>query len=200
MRRRCSMTAEIKPIRTETDHKAALKEIEKLWDAKDGTPESDRLEVLATLVNAYEDEHHPIDPPDAIEAILFRLDQMGRTKKDLEPLIGGRGRVSEVIGRKRSLSIAMIRRLNEDLDIATDVLIKPTVLAVAHKLPIRHPVTASKAEKSVAASKLTQTKSVNETTGKKVASAASKILHDPKASKATKSVAASALTQKVKKK
>jgi HTH-type transcriptional regulator/antitoxin HigA len=194
------MKAEIKPIRTETDHQAALKEIERLWDAKDGTAESDRLEVLATLVHAYEEEHHPMDPPDAIVAILFRLEQLGLTKKDLEPIIGGRGRVSEVIGRKRPLSINMIRRLSDELEIAPDVLIKPTVAAMAQKVPnVRHPVSASKPDKSIAASKLTQ-KIRHQTTGKKVASAACKILHGPKASKEAKSVAASALTQKVKKK
>jgi HTH-type transcriptional regulator / antitoxin HigA len=195
------MKAEIKPIRTETDHQAALKEIERLWDAKDGTAESDRLEVLATLVHAYEEEHHPMDPPDAIDAILFRLEQLGLTKKDLEPIIGGRGRVSEVIGRKRALSINMIRRLSDELELAPDVLIKPTVAAMAQKVPnVRHPVSASKSDKSIAASKLTQ-KIRHQTMGKKVASAASKILHgSPKASKEAKSVAASALTQKIKKK
>src|SRR6266568_8910661 len=117
---------EIKPIRTKQDYDGALKEVERLWGAKVGTPEGDRLDVLATLVDAYETEHYPMDPPDPIEAIKFRMEQLGLTRKDLEPLIGTRTRVAEVLNRKRSLSIAMIRRLHEQLGIPADVLIRPS--------------------------------------------------------------------------
>jgi HTH-type transcriptional regulator/antitoxin HigA len=117
---------ELRPIRSEADHEAAVAEIERLWGAKGGTPEGDRLDVLATLVDAYEAEHDPIDPPDPIEAIRFRMEQQGLTRKDLERILGSRVRVSEILNRKRGLSIAMIRRLNEALGIPTDVLIRPT--------------------------------------------------------------------------
>src|SRR5579863_10228734 len=120
------MAGEVKPIRTKRDHEAALKEVERLWGAKAGTPEGDRLDVLATLVDAYEFEHYPIDPPDPVEAIKFRMAQQGLSRKDLEPLIGTRTRVAEVLNRKRSLSIAMIRRLHERLGISADVLIRPS--------------------------------------------------------------------------
>jgi HTH-type transcriptional regulator/antitoxin HigA len=117
------MTTELKPIRTKADHKAALAEVERLWGAKSGTPKGDRLDVLATLIDAYESRHYPMDPPDPIEAIQFRMEQPGLTRKDLEPLIGTRARVAEV--RKRSLSIDMIRRLHPQLGISADVLIRP---------------------------------------------------------------------------
>jgi HTH-type transcriptional regulator / antitoxin HigA len=91
-----------------------------------GTAEGDRLDVLATLIEAYEAEHHPMDPPDPIEAIKFRMEQQGLTRKDLERLLGTRTRLSEVLNRKRSLSIAMIRRLHEELGISAEVLIRPT--------------------------------------------------------------------------
>src|ERR1043166_4346793 len=103
------MKNNVKPIRNEKDYEAALKEVERLWGAKLGTAEGDRLDVLATLIDVYEAEHHPIDPPDPIEAIKFRMEQQGLTRKDLEPLIGTRTRVAEVLNRRRSLSIAMIR-------------------------------------------------------------------------------------------
>src|SRR5215471_2779981 len=118
--------SEIKPIRTQADYEAALAEAQRLWGACSGTPERDRLDVLATLIDAYEAEHHPIDPPDPIEAILFRMEQQGLTRKDLEPLIGTRTRVAEVLNRKRGLSIGMIRRLHETLGISAEVLIRPS--------------------------------------------------------------------------
>ncbi|GIK97831.1 MAG: DNA-binding protein [Alphaproteobacteria bacterium] len=120
------MATEVKPIRTKRDHGAALKEIERLWGAKTGTPEGDRLDVLATLIDAYEAEHHPMDPPDPIEAIKFRMEQQGLTRKDLEEIIGTRTRIAEVLNRKRGLSIAMIRRLHERLGISAEVLIRPS--------------------------------------------------------------------------
>ena len=120
------MRKELKPIRSEADCEAALAEIGRLWGAKSGTPDGDRLDVLATLIDAYEAEHYPIDPPDPIEAIKFRMEQQGLTRKDLEPIIGTRTRVAEVLNRKRGLSIDMIRRLHERLGISADVLIRPS--------------------------------------------------------------------------
>jgi HTH-type transcriptional regulator/antitoxin HigA len=113
----------IKPIHTQADHKAALAEIERLWDAKPGSPEFDRLDVLGTLVDAYERAHTPILPPDPVEAILFRLEQEGRSRKDLEPILGTRARVSEILNRRRSLTLAMIRALHRELHIPLDVLV-----------------------------------------------------------------------------
>ena len=120
------MKNNVKPIRTEKDYDAALKEVERLWGAKSGTPEGDRLDVLATLIEVYEDEHYPMEPPDPIEAIKFRMEQQGLTRKDLEPLIGTRTRVAEVLNRKRGLSIEMIRRLHKVLGISADILIRPS--------------------------------------------------------------------------
>ncbi|HEY6336839.1 MAG TPA: helix-turn-helix domain-containing protein [Alphaproteobacteria bacterium] len=120
------MTNELKPIRTKTDYKRALAEIERLWGSKSGTPKGDRLDVLATLIDAYEAEHYPMEPPDPIEAIKFRMEQQGLSRKDLEPIIGTRTRVAEVLNRKRSLSIGMIRRLHTRLGISAEVLIRPS--------------------------------------------------------------------------
>ena len=120
------MTGELRPIRTKADYNRALADVERLWGAKGGTPEGDRLDVLATLIDAYETEHYPMDPPDPVEAIKFRMEQQGLTRKDLEPLIGTRTRVSEVLNRKRSLSIGMIRRLHDHLGISAEVLIRPS--------------------------------------------------------------------------
>ena len=120
------MKSKLRPIRTEADHERAMAEVERLWGAKDGTPEGDRLDVLVTLIEAYEKEIYPFDPPDPIEAIQFRMEQLGLTRKDLEPFIGSRARVAEVMNRKRGLSIDMIRRLNEGLGISGDILIRPT--------------------------------------------------------------------------
>jgi HTH-type transcriptional regulator/antitoxin HigA len=120
------MAAEVKPIRSKRDYDAALKEVARLWGAKAGTPEGDRLDVLATLIDAYEVEHYPMDPPDPIEAIKFRMEQQGLTRRDLEEIIGTRTRIAEVLSRKRGLSIAMIRRLHERLGIPAEVLIRPS--------------------------------------------------------------------------
>ena len=119
------MRGEVKPIRSEADYQAAMVELERLWGGKAGTPEGDRLDVLATLIDAYESEHEPVDSPDPIEAIKFRMEQQGLTRRDLEPIIGSRARVAEVLNRKRDLSIAMIRRLHERLGISAEVLIRP---------------------------------------------------------------------------
>ena len=120
------MASDVKPIRTEADYENALAEIARLWGAKVNTPEGDRLDVLATLADAYESERDPMDPPDPIEAIKFRMEQEGLTRRDLESIIGSRTRIAEVLNRKRGLSIAMIRRLNARLGISADILIKPS--------------------------------------------------------------------------
>lgn len=114
---------EIRPIKTEADYDAALLEVEQLWGAADGTEEGDRLDVLLVLVESYEAKHHPIDPPDPVDAIKFRMEQMNLSRKDLEPYIGSRGRVSEVFNRRRSLSLPMIRRLHSNLHIPLESLV-----------------------------------------------------------------------------
>jgi HTH-type transcriptional regulator / antitoxin HigA len=120
------MKSDLKPIRTKADYEKALSDAEHLWGAKSGTSAGDRLDVLATLIDAYEAEHYPMDPPDPVEAIKFRMEQLGLSRKDLEPFIGTRTRVAEVLNRKRSLSIGMIRRLHKHLGISADVLIQPS--------------------------------------------------------------------------
>jgi HTH-type transcriptional regulator / antitoxin HigA len=120
------MASDLKPIRNKVDYEAALGEVERLWGAKSGTPRGDRLDVLATLIEAYEAKHFPVDPPDPIEAIRFRMEQQGLSRKDLEPMIGTRNRIAEVLNRKRGLSIEMIRNLHEKLGISAEVLIRPT--------------------------------------------------------------------------
>ena len=117
---------EIRPIHTKADYKAALKAVSALVDAdpERGTPDADRLEVLGTLLEAYEAQHYPIELPDPIEAIKFRMEQQGLSAKDLQPMIGGLNRVYEVLNRKRPLSIAMVRRLNSSLGISAECLIR----------------------------------------------------------------------------
>src|SRR6266568_4641557 len=106
---------DIRPIHSERDHVAAMAEVEHLWGARGGTTEGDRLDVLATLIDAWEAQHYPMDPPDPVEAIKFRMEQQGLTRRDLEGIIGTRSRITEVLDRKRGLSIAMIRRLHAEL-------------------------------------------------------------------------------------
>src|SRR5271157_2000093 len=120
------MGADVKPIRSRRDYEAAIKAVERLWGAKVGTRDGDRLDVLATLIDSYEAEHYPMDPPDPVEAIKFRMEQQGLTRRDLEEIIGTRTRIAEILNRKRGLSIAMIRRLHERLGISADVLIRPS--------------------------------------------------------------------------
>lgn len=129
------MATDVKPIRSAADHRAALAHVKRLWGSKSGTPDGDRLDVLATLIDAYEAQHEPIDRPDPIEAIRFRMEQQGLTRKDLEPLIGTRTRVSEVLNRKRTLSIGMIRRLHAKLGIAAEVLIRAPRLTTGGRAP-----------------------------------------------------------------
>ncbi len=115
---------EIRPIRTDEEHRAALIEIERLWNFEPESAEGDYVEVLATLVEAYEAKHHPVLAPDPIAAIEFMMEQKGLTRRDLEPAIGSRGRVSEVLKRKRPLTLPMVRALSVLLDIPADVLVR----------------------------------------------------------------------------
>jgi HTH-type transcriptional regulator/antitoxin HigA len=116
----------LKPIKTRADYEAAVAEMKRVWGAKSGTPDGDRLDILATLVDTYEAQHFPMDPPDPIEAIKFRMEQQGLTRKDLEDILGTRTRVAEVLNRRRGLSINMIRRLHAKLGISAEVLIRPS--------------------------------------------------------------------------
>ena len=115
----------IKPIRNAEDHDKALREVERLWGSGEGTPAGDHLEVLMTLVDAYERVHYPIDPPDPIDAIRFRLEQQGLDHRALIGVIGTRSRTHEVLRGDRALSLAMIRRLHERFGIPAEVLILP---------------------------------------------------------------------------
>lgn len=120
----------IRPIKTEENYESALAEVATLMDAELDTPEGDRLDVLTTLIEAYEARQWPIDFPDPIDAIKSRMAQRGLRARDLEPLLGGRGRVSEVLNRRRPLTLAMIRRLSRELGIPASVLVKePTTPA-----------------------------------------------------------------------
>jgi len=120
---------DLHPIRTEADYEAALAEIERLFDAAPHTSDGDRLEVLATLVEAYEEQHYSIPAPDPIEAIKYYMESRGLCRRDLEPYLGSRARVAEVLNRKRPLSLEMIRRLHAGLGIGADILIQPYPLA-----------------------------------------------------------------------
>ncbi len=113
----------IHPIKTDDDYSDAMQRIDALMDALPGTEEGDELDVLATLVEAYERNHFPIDPPDPVEAILFRMEQMGIDRKALEPFLGGRSRVSEVLNRKRKLSMSQVRKLHDGLNIPLENLV-----------------------------------------------------------------------------
>jgi len=115
----------IGPINTDADHSAALAEIDRLMDAAAGTARGDRLDVLVTLVEAYEARRWAIDPPDPIDAIKLRMEQRGLTRADLAEILGSSGRVSEILNRKRPLSVAMMRRLRRELDIPAETLLRP---------------------------------------------------------------------------
>lgn len=119
------MKVDIKPVRTKADYRAALKEIERLMSAKAGTAEGEKLDVLVTLVEAYERKHYPLDLPDPVEAIKFEMDQRGLTVKDLGPVIGRPNRVYEILSHKRPLTLQMIQRLHSRLGIPAESLIKP---------------------------------------------------------------------------
>ena len=115
---------ELKPIHNDADYRAALAEAEALWEAADGSPEADRLEVLALLISAYEQSHYPIEAPDPVSFLEYVMESRGLTRKDLEPYIGPRGRVSDIMNRVRPLSLEMIRRLSAGLNIPAEVLIQ----------------------------------------------------------------------------
>lgn len=115
----------IKPIKTKKDYTEALHRLDAIFDAKKGTPEGDELEVLGILIEKYEDEHFPVGLPDPIEAIKFRMEQLGYSQVDLARVIGTKSRASEILNKKRKLSLDMIRQLHDKLHIPTDVLIQP---------------------------------------------------------------------------
>lgn len=121
----------IKPIKTDADYQAALKEIESLMLAEPDSPEGEKLDVLVTLVEAYEAKHFPLDLPDPVEAIKFEMERKGLTVKDLEPMIGKSNRVYEVLNHKRSLTLKMIWKLNRELGIPAESLIKPPAITHA---------------------------------------------------------------------
>ena len=116
--------ATIKPIKTKKDYQAALDRLDKIFDAQPGTPQGDELEVLGILIDKYEQQHDPIDYPDPIEAIKFRMEQLGYTQNDLAKIVGLKSRASEILNRKRKLTLEMIRQLHQVLQIPTDVLIQ----------------------------------------------------------------------------
>ena len=120
----------IKPLQTEQDYQAALADIEQLWQAEAGSADAGKLEVLSLLVEVYEQKHYPITAPDPIEFLQYIMQARGLTRKDLEPYIGARGRVSDIINRVRPLSLDMIRRLAEGLDLPANVLIQDYPLQV----------------------------------------------------------------------
>lgn len=114
---------QVRPIRSEADYDAALERIDALMGAKPGSVEGDELDVLVTLVDAYEEKHFPIEAPDPVTAIQFQMEQQGLTRKDLEPMIGSRARVSEIMTGKRGLTVAMVRRVRSGLGISADLLV-----------------------------------------------------------------------------
>ena len=122
---------ELRPIRTKRDYDVALKEAELLWDARVGSKDADRLEVLTLLIQDYEREHYPIPDPEPIDFLLHVMDARGLTRKDMEPFIGSRARVAEVLNRVRPLSLEMIRRLSTRLGIPAEVLIQPYAVTQA---------------------------------------------------------------------
>lgn len=137
----------IHPVHDHESHEKALRRIERLWDAAPGSPQADELDALATLVDAYERRTFPISPPDPVEAIEARREQLGWTRKQLEPLLGSRARVSEVLTRRRALSLPMIRRVHSGMGIPADVLItEPRPIAKARtrsKPPVSPSATGS---------------------------------------------------------
>jgi len=127
------MSDELRPIHTPDDHTWAMGELGRLWGAAKGTPEGNRLDILATLIDVYEAKAFPMDDPDPIDAIRFRMEQMGLSRKDLEPMIGSRARIAEVFSGKRQLSVPMMRRLNATLGIPAEILLRPAKASVRSK-------------------------------------------------------------------
>ena len=128
MSRLSDETVMVRPVRTERDYEDALERIGQIMSARPGTPAGDELDVLSTLVEAYEAEHYPIDAPDPIALVEFAMEQRGADRSELEPIIGGRGRVSEVLNRRRPLSLSMIRRLKAEWALPADVLVRTYTL------------------------------------------------------------------------
>lgn len=124
---------DIKPIKTESDYNAALVEIERLMEADLNTPEGDKLDVLTTLVEAYEEKYYPVGTPDPIEAIIHQMESQCLTRRDLEAYLGSRARVSEILNRKRSMSLQMIRKLQKGLGISAEILIRSYPLDVSER-------------------------------------------------------------------
>ncbi len=122
----------IKPVKTEIDYEEALQTVASLMNAKSGTPEGDKLDVLTTLIEAYEEKHHPVLPPEPVEAIIHQMESQGLSRNDLIPIFGSRARVSEILNKKRTLSINMIRKLQRSLNISAEILIKPYNLSANH--------------------------------------------------------------------
>ena len=114
----------IKPLKTEKDYQRALKRLEDIFDSKPGTEEGDELDILGILIEKYEDEHYPIEAPDPVEAIKFRMEQMGYRQKDLSKIIGNKSRVSEILNRKRKLTLAMVRSFHEKFNIPLGTLVQ----------------------------------------------------------------------------
>ncbi len=133
----------LKPIRNDQDYQAALQAIEQLWDAEPGTPESDMLDIWVTLVEAYEKKRYDLPAPDPVTALVTFMESRGWTRKQLEPYIGSRGRVSEILARKRPLTLVMIRRLEQATGIPGSILIQPyptdqgDLESAARKMPIK---------------------------------------------------------------
>lgn len=123
----------LKPIKTKKDYNEALERLEKIFDAKKGTKAGDELEILGILIEKYEEEHFPIELPDPVEAIKFRMEQMGYSQSDLAKVVGLRSRASEILSKKRKLSLEMIRQLHDRFRIPTDVLIQPYWKALMNK-------------------------------------------------------------------
>lgn len=135
----------VRPIKSEEDYEAALGEIEKLWDAKPETPNGDMLDILSTLVEKYEEEHFPIEAPNPIEAIKFRMEQLGINKARLGEIIGGRNRATEILNKERRLTVSMIRSLNKELSIPAESLIQEYRLK--KNKPVSRPKPPGKARK-----------------------------------------------------
>ena len=142
---------QIQPIRTEADHGAAVARIVQLMGAKLGTAAGDELDVLSTLVDAYEARHFPIKTPDSIAVIKFQMEQQGFSRKDLEPMIGSRARVSEVLSGKRALTLPMIRRLHEGLRIPVDLLVGTTAASRSPRRRKKSPAAAVRTSRRIAA-------------------------------------------------
>ncbi|MDE0503225.1 MAG: helix-turn-helix domain-containing protein [Candidatus Poribacteria bacterium] len=124
-------TLDINPITTESDYEVALREIQRLWEAPHGSPEEDKLDVMVTLVDAYEQQHYPIPPADPVETILHHMESQGMSRRELEPYLGSQSYVSEVLNRQRALTLDMIRKLHEGLGISADILVQPYQLQTA---------------------------------------------------------------------